>query len=263
MMSMQPDWKKLRVGCCKVLISDLFEIRHTFEANDMHVHYLQHVPFEALGSIEASLLESGHTITCTRLFSNDTLPSVDEFDCLIVMGGPMGANDDARLSWLGPEKILIRQAIDASKRVLGICLGAQLIAAVLGARVFANAHREIGWFEIRRTAEAAAHPLGRALPDKVDVFHWHGDTFDLPPGAIRLAESRGCTNQAFAVGTHVLAFQFHLETTPKSTQSLVDECPGDLAPGTFVQTPSEMLKSPEKFEQINQLMASVLKTFLQ
>ncbi|MDB5346073.1 MAG: glutamine amidotransferase class-I [Schlesneria sp.] len=228
----------------------------------MRVHYLQHVPFEGLGSIEASLLGTGHTITCTRLYSNDPLPSVDEFECLIVMGGPMGANDDARLSWLGPEKVLIRKAIDADKRVLGICLGAQLIAAVLGARVFPNTHREIGWFEIRRTAEAAQHSLGTALPDRVDVFHWHGDTFDLPTGAIRLAESRGCINQAFAVGTHVLALQFHLETTPRSTQALIDECHSDLAPGTFVQTPSEMLQSPEKFEQINQLMASVLKTFL-
>jgi GMP synthase-like glutamine amidotransferase len=132
----------------------------------MRIHYLQHVPFEGLGSIETSLLQFGHTITCTQMFSNKPLPSIDEFDCLIVMGGPMGANDDDQLSWLGPEKVLIRQAIDSGKRVLGICLGAQLIAAVLGARVSRNAHREIGWFEIRRTEEAAEHPLGAVLPDK-------------------------------------------------------------------------------------------------
>jgi len=227
----------------------------------MRIHSLQHVPFEGLGSLEGSLLNLGHTLSRTRVFLNEPFPNGDEFDALIVMGGPMGANDDHQLSWLGPEKAFIRRSIDEGKRVLGICLGAQLIAAVLGARVFPNAHREIGWYPIHSTPDAATTPLG-ILPPAMPVFHWHGDTFDLPPGAVRLAVSDACINQAFAIGQRVLALQFHLEMTATGAQSLIKECPNDLAAGSFVQTPAEMLANPERFDHINQLMAGIVRSFL-
>ena len=137
----------------------------------MRVHYLQHVPFVCLGSIENWLLAAGHTLTGTRFFLNEPLPSIDEFDCLIVLGGPMSVHDEERLPWLVREKKFIRQAIDGDKPILGICLGAQLIALVMGSRVYPNREREIGWLPIFRTAQAKGHSFGDVIPDQVDVFH--------------------------------------------------------------------------------------------
>ena len=171
----------------------------------------------------------------------------------------MGANDDALLPWLGPEKRFIRHAIDARKRVLGICLGAQLIAAVLGARVFPNEQKEIGWFTIRRSADAVKYPLGAVFPKQIEAFHWHGDTFDLPAGTIRLSSSDACLNQAFAYGDHVLALQFHLETTFEGTRGMIGECANELVPAPYVQTADEMLSRSERFDNVNRLMKTVLE----
>jgi GMP synthase-like glutamine amidotransferase len=209
--------------------------------------------------MEPWLRAAGHSVGCTRLYAGEKLPSTDAFDLLIVMGGPMGANDEAELPWMAAEKALIRQAIDEQKRVLGVCLGAQLIAAVLGARVFKNAHREIGWFEIERCGDAAKHPLGRIVPESAEVFHWHGDTFDLPAEAVRLASSKACLNQAFALGQHVLALQFHLETTRDSASKLIEHCSNELTPSPYVQTAEQMLEQPERFDRINAVMAEVLR----
>jgi GMP synthase (glutamine-hydrolysing) len=225
----------------------------------MRVHYLQHVPFVCLGSIENWLMTAGHQLSGTRFFLNERLPTVVEFDCLIVLGGPMSVHDEERLPWLIPEKRFIRQAIDAHKRVLGICLGAQLIALVMGAKVYPNHEREIGWLPIRRTAEASGHPFGDVVPDQVDVFHWHGDTFDLPKEAVRLASSEACLNQAYAIRDHILAFQFHLEPFIEGAKSLSIECREELIPSPFIQQPAQMLANPERFDQINRMMDSVLE----
>ena len=170
----------------------------------MRIHYLQHEPFEGLGGIEAWFRERGDAIASTHPYRGDVLPTLDDFDWLVVMGGGMSVNDEAELPWLVPEKALVRRAIAANKRVLGVCLGAQLIASALGARVYKNAVKEIGWWKLTREPEAAGHPLGAALPDGSEVFQWHGETFDLPPGAVRLARSEACLNQAIAVGARVL-----------------------------------------------------------
>ncbi|HEX4132241.1 MAG TPA: type 1 glutamine amidotransferase [Pirellulales bacterium] len=225
----------------------------------MRVHHLQHVPFEGLGSIEPWLLEAGHRVSRTRQFAGERPPSVDDFDWLIVMGGPMGANDDAKLTWMTPEKALIRQAIDAGKRVLGVCLGAQLLAAVLGAKVFKNVEREIGWFDVERAPDATKHRLGEVLPKRAEVFHWHGDTFDLPKGATLLASSIACRNQAFALGDKVLALQFHLEMTPDLAAALVDHCADELEPRPYIQTGEQMLAVPERFARGNAMMNKVLE----
>lgn len=224
----------------------------------MRVCVLEHVSFEGPGSIGPALIAAGHSLHKTALYRGEPLPDVGSLDWLIVMGGPMGANDDAQFDWLGPEKGLIRQAIDCGKRVLGICLGAQLIAAALGARVFRNAHREIGWFPIHAASDAAAHPLGRLFPQQLDVFHWHGDTFDLPPGAVRLASSEACREQAFALGKHVLALQFHLEMTPQAAAGLVEHCRDELTAAPYVQAPGEMLAHGDRFAAVNALMERLL-----
>ncbi|MGH8655750.1 MAG: type 1 glutamine amidotransferase [Gammaproteobacteria bacterium] len=144
----------------------------------MRAHYLQHVPFEGLGSIDPWLRSSGAEVTGTKFFENSMLPNVNDIDLLVVMGGPMSVNDEADLPWLVTEKQLIRAAIEKERAVVGICLGAQLIANAMGAPVYPNKEKEIGWFPVSR---APAHdPRGLfSFPAELLVFHWHGETFDL------------------------------------------------------------------------------------
>jgi GMP synthase-like glutamine amidotransferase len=224
----------------------------------MRVHYLQHVPFEGLGAIEPWLEAAGHEISHTKMFADETLPDASHVDWLIIMGGPMGANDDSKFRWLRPEKRLIRESISLGKPVLGICLGAQLIASVLGAKVYKNLHREIGWFEIERCAEASGHPLGKLFPVRSEVFHWHADTFDLPASAVQLARSAACQNQAFAYSTNVLGLQFHLEMTAPMIADWAEKGGDDLTPGPYTQTPEQMLARPERLEKTNEFIVRLL-----
>jgi GMP synthase-like glutamine amidotransferase len=207
----------------------------------MRLHALQHVPFEGLAKIEEWALKSDHSVKTTRLFANETLPLVDSFDMLIVMGGPMGANDDTRFRWMRGEKLLIELAIQKEKKVLGVCLGAQLIASVLGAKVYANPQKEIGWFPIELNPPNARHHPISVLPQRTTVFHWHGDTFDIPKGATHLARSRACENQAFSIGTNVIGLQFHLEMGLPHIESLLRNASADLTGGDFVMDSEEML----------------------
>ncbi|MEJ2087687.1 MAG: type 1 glutamine amidotransferase [Gammaproteobacteria bacterium] len=223
----------------------------------MRAHYLQHVPFEGLGSIEPWLLDSGYDITCTRLFARVHLPEPEAIDLLIVMGGPMSVNDEREHPWLVAEKRFIRTVIEAGKPTLGVCLGAQLMAAALGGEVYPNPVKEIGWLPIQ--AERQAHEATFRFPDEIVVFHWHGDTFTLPPGAVRLARSAVCENQAFQLGSRVLGLQFHLETTPESARALAENCRDELLPGEHIQSEAEILAAPAaRYREINRLMDEVL-----
>lgn len=224
----------------------------------MHAHYLQHVPFEGLGSIEPWLASTGYEITCTRLFDEEDLPDIHGIDFLVVMGGPMSANDEHIFPWLSAEKHFIFQAIDRDIPVLGICLGAQLIASAMGSSVFPNTVKEIGWFPIQKAESDGKATF--AFPQSVEVFHWHGETFDLPSGARLLATSKGCENQAFQIGQRVFGMQFHLETTPASAREIVTHCRDELVPSTYVQSESQILSAAsEKYGVINGLMADVLR----
>jgi GMP synthase-like glutamine amidotransferase len=177
------------------------------------VFAFRHVPFEDLGLIRAPIEERGISIEYADLYRPGALvPDVTQAAGLIFMGGPMSANDD--LPYLRQEMQLIAQAVSRRQPVLGVCLGAQLIAKALGAKVYRNAVKEIGWFEIHFTEAAARDALFAGLGPSETVFHWHGETFDLPPGAERLAYSEACRNQAFRFGAGVYGLQFHLEVTP-------------------------------------------------
>lgn len=211
--------------------------------------------------MEPWLQRHGAHINYTRFFEDADLPDLSGLELLVVMGGPMSVNDEAALPWLVEEKKFLRAAIERGIPVLGICLGAQLIAAALGARVFPNLHREIGWFDIEAVelSETSLASTCFAFPARAKAFHWHGETFELPPGAIHLARSAACPNQAFQIGRHVLGLQFHLETTPASARALVAHCRDDLSEGEWVQTEDEILKAPSAwYEEINDLMAKVL-----
>jgi GMP synthase-like glutamine amidotransferase len=219
----------------------------------MRAHYLQHVPFETPGSILKWLAHQGASVTSTRLFEPHTLPGVDDFDLLVVMGGPMSVNDEAEYPWLAAEKRFVGEAIDRGRAVVGVCLGAQVIASALGCRVYRNREREIGWFPIRSASDV------RGWPDTLMVFHWHGETFDLPAGAQLLASSQGCVNQAFKIGDRVIGLQFHLEATPNTLTPMVEHCRDELTPDRYVQSEQELLATPEeRYVLPNRLMDSML-----
>ncbi len=223
----------------------------------MRTYYLQHGPFEGLGYIESWLKAKGYPVTGTKFFESTRLPSLDEFDMLTVMGDPMSANDERAFPWLGAEKEFIRNASEAGKSVLGICLGAQLIASAMGSRVFPYPVKEIGWWPVQGIQPA--NELTFCFPPSIEVFHWHGETFELPPGAICLAKSKGCENQAFQLGRSVIGLQFHLEITPEWVQELVSHCRDELLPSTYVQSEAAILAAPpEKYQAINSLMGEVL-----
>ena len=174
----------------------------------------------------------------------------------------MSVNDDKAFPWLAEEKAFVRKAIHAGKQVLGVCLGAQLIATALGAKVYPNAHKEIGWFPVTPVAQDS--DLSPWFTNSVDVFHWHGETFDLPPGATRLASSEGCINQAFRIGDSVVGLQFHLETTPQSAKAIVANCRSELTPAKYVQTEAEILSATEReYQAINSLMERILSSLHQ
>lgn len=224
----------------------------------MKVHYLQHVPFETPGSILPYLHDKGAQIQATHLYKNEDLPEVNDFDLLIVMGGPMGIADEDEYPWLAPEKALIKATIDSGKKVLGICLGAQLIADAMGADVSKNAHREIGWFDISASAKLADTLLAGVFPEKTSVFHWHGDTFAIPNEAIPIASSDACQNQGFIYDNHVIALQFHLEITQEGASGIINNCRNELDGSTFVQDESTILANGQGFEHINSLMNQLL-----
>ncbi len=204
------------------------------------LHYLQHVDAEDLAHIATWAERQGFEISATRLHRGETLPAIDAIDWLIVMGGPMNIYEESEHPWLVEEKRFIRTAIDANKVVAGMCLGAQLIADVLGAKITRNPHTEIGWFPIRRSQAANDLPLLEGLPETITAFHWHGDRFAIPQGAIPIYESDACAQQGFVYGDRVLALQCHLEETDESVEHLIANFEHEMVSGPYVQTVAEV-----------------------
>ena len=222
----------------------------------MKVQVLQHVPFEGLGSIETWLSARDAVVQYTRFYQSPVLPDLRALDLVIAMGGPMSVNDEREYPWLKQEKAFIKEAVGRGLPVLGVCLGAQMIASALGARVFANAHKEIGWFPIQAVS---ADSDAFRFPPRTTVFHWHGETFDLPQGAVHLARSHACENQAFQIGRNVIGLQFHLETTPETAVQLIQHCRNELVEGEYIQTENDLRAVPDAaYREINNLMGDVL-----
>lgn len=222
----------------------------------MKAHFLQHVPFEGLGSIEAWLNDRQADLTVTRFFLNEPLPDISRLDFIIAGPGPMSVNDELKLPWLTAEKQFLRDAMKKNIPVLGGCLGAQLIASSLGARVYPNPLKEIGWFPIYAVPTSQGN---FQFPAECSVFHWHGETFDLPEDAVRIVRSPACENQGFQIGRNVIGLQFHLETTPHSAEKLIENSRHEMTPGPFVQSESQIKLAPaENYATINSLMNEVL-----
>ncbi|MCP4131494.1 MAG: type 1 glutamine amidotransferase [bacterium] len=213
------------------------------------IHYIQHVPFEDPACILDWAAKNDCEIQGTALYNGESLPEAMDFDLLLIMGGPMSIHDEEEYPWLKQEKMFVKKAIRENKKVIGICLGAQLIAQVLGAKVFQNQHREIGWFPVTSRE--------KFFPETFYAFHWHGETFDIPEGAVHLAENEACTSQAFIYENRVLALQFHLESTGESVEKLLSHCSNELDNSKYVQSPEEIRKT-EYLEASNRLMVDIL-----
>lgn len=213
----------------------------------MRFHSFQHVSFETPGLLAEEIRKRGFTLQTTALYNDEPLPSMGDFDVLIVMGGPMSIHDEAEYPWLRPEKELIGAAIREGKKVLGICLGAQLIAAVCGARVYPNSQKEIGFWPVKWADPAfAGSSAGEGCEEM--VFHWHGETFDLPAGAVLLASTEVCVNQAFSLGDRVLGVQFHPEVTAEIIWGMVEHEGWELVEGQYIQTAREIMAGVAKLE---------------
>jgi len=184
----------------------------------MKVLILKNIISEGPGTIEDYLRAAGISCSVLDLSIDGKLPELDTFTHLLVMGGPMAVYEMHRYPYIVNEALFLDRAIRANKHVLGVCLGAQLVAHVLGARVYPGGRKEIGWYEVALTGDGMKDPVMSmlALPDKpaAQVFQWHGDTFELPRGAVRLASSDLYENQAFCYNDRVYALQFHIEVTP-------------------------------------------------
>lgn len=187
----------------------------------MRIHVVKHVEFEGPGAIADWARARGHALGVTELGAGEALPAVDAFDALVLMGGPMSVNDEGRYAWLVPEKALVRDCLARGRKVLGICLGAQMIASALGAAVTRNPEKEIGWFPVEATPPGREHPFWRGLPRALPVFHWHGETFAYPPACVPLLRSAACEAQGFALGLQALALQCHVEVNVASLTDMV------------------------------------------
>ncbi|MFK7816698.1 MAG: type 1 glutamine amidotransferase [Gammaproteobacteria bacterium] len=227
----------------------------------MRIHYLKHAPFEGLGSMEDMFVARGCELSRTCMYEDQSLPSIHDIDALVVMGGPMGVGDDDEYPWLTLEKEFIESVIRLDVPVLGVCLGAQLIANVLGAKVSKNVNEEIGWFKVNQTKRLMGGRIER-LPASFDAMHWHGDTFEIPEGADNFLSSEACANQGFVYGDSTLALQFHLEMLPSHVQAIYQECGKPEKKGVYIQDLEEMLAPADKFRQARNTLEDFLEAFI-
>ena len=212
----------------------------------MRIHSLEHAPFEGPGRIAAWAAERGHTLSRTALH--------------VIMGGPMSIHDHRDHPWLPVEKNFLKTVIGARKPVIGICLGAQLLADVLGGKVFQNPVKEIGWFPVRMLDRSA--PFA-AFPQQVTVMHWHGDTFTIPEGARRVAESDACANQAFVFGDRVVGLQFHIELEKVGVEDLAAASLDEAGAAPFIQSCEQLIAPPPESETAVALLFALLDELAQ
>lgn len=228
----------------------------------MKIHCLLHTenPGDTFFPEWAAL--EGHSWASSIVPLVPELPSPREVDCLIVLGGPMSAWEDQRFPWLRKEKRFIEAFIDTGKPLLGVCLGAQILADVLGARTYPGPHKEIGWHYAEAAPEGHETWVGGLLPARFETFFWHGDTFDLPDCAVRIAGSAAFCNQGF-VCNQVLALQFHLEVKPEWVRMLVQRDAQELRVAPHVQSAEAVLGKPETlYGENNLLMSRLLNRWL-
>lgn len=224
----------------------------------LRIACIQHDDGEGPGAVAAWAAERGHTLSAVRFDAGDAAPPLDSFDLLVVLGGGMNVGETERHPWLADEKRFLHAALDAARPILGICLGSQLLADALGAAVRRNGALEVGWHAVTKTVEGAASPFLAGWVDEAPLFHWHGQTWDVPRGAVHLAGSAACANQAFSWGDRVVGLQFHPEMTRGIAAWICAAAPEDLAPAPHVQPADEILRDETRFAAANRGLWTLL-----
>jgi len=228
----------------------------------MKIHILQHVSFESPGYLLNWMTGNGHEVSFTYFFQCAfELPQPEQIDTLIILGGPMHANDEHFHPWLTAEKAFIKACIILDKKVIGICLGAQLIASCLGAAVKTAPHQEIGWFKVYPTEGCMQMPeFFNVFETNPTVLHWHVDQFAIPDGCVNLLISQGNTNKAFLKDNTILGLQFHLEADQDSVFAMTETCGAAVQSSTYVQSISE-IHAGIRYCQANHTLVDQLLTW--
>ncbi|MEY2906100.1 MAG: hypothetical protein RLZZ408_571 [Verrucomicrobiota bacterium] len=228
----------------------------------MRLLLLQHDPLDGPGALIEWAAGRGHGVSTCLICQGDPLPPVGPFDLLVSLGGPMGAYDEEKHPWLADEKEYLRQAVAAGKKILGLCLGCQLLADALGGRAFRHSCKEFGWQPIELTAAGGRWFGGQGT---FLAFQWHGDTYTLPPGAVQLARNGAAEQQAFLMkgpaGDQVLGLQFHLEWTEQMAREALAEPGVAPPPSPSVQTPGEILADLTLFDSAKKRFFALLDRF--
>jgi GMP synthase (glutamine-hydrolysing) len=223
----------------------------------MKIQFILHETFEGPGCIEDWIRQKGWHAASSRTYLHESYPETDCYDWLIIMGGSMSTWEEKKYPWLKAEKDFILKSIESGKIVLGICFGAQLIAEVLGGKVYQAKEEEIGWYPVNLFKTNFPLQL-RTLEENPVVFHWHSDTFNLPLGAIHLASSQATKNQAFLYKDKILALQYHHEVNDKSIGHMLDSMGSQPEKGRFVQTPQEIIAGMKHINGNHQTMFRIL-----
>lgn len=218
----------------------------------MRIHFVQHVSFETPGYLLTWAESHKYQVTFSKLFESDSFVQTNLFDVLIIMGGPMGIYEVQKYPWLKEEKRFIKKAIADNKKVLGICLGAQLVAEALGANVYPHHQKEIGWWPVQKINHPQTQSLTNYLPEQFVTFHWHGDTFDLPPGSTQLFTSKACDQQGFIQGRNTAAIQFHLEATDILIQQMINHEREELVDARYIQTEQKINEETNSHVQLQE-----------
>jgi len=209
----------------------------------MNIHIIQHVSFEPAGMIADWAAMREYPVTYTYLFEKEIhWPSVNDIDMLVILGGPMGVYEEDKFEWMRDEKSFVKDMVLAGKIVLGICFGSQILAEVLGAKVYPSKEKEIGFFPVTKTRQGKQDEVFSNSPESWNVFHWHGDTFDLPEDAVHLFESPACKHQVFRKA-NCTGIQFHPEVDSALLRSMIDNERHELVKAAYVQTEEEILKN--------------------
>ena len=224
----------------------------------MRIHHIQHDDFEGLAAIGEWAAIKGAEITSTRADMGHSFPDLQDFDIVVIMGGKMGVYEEDKFPWLIEEKNFIAKSIQKGKLVLGICLGSQLIASALGARVFPNLEPEMGVFPVYFNESAASDEVFSHFGKQLDVLHIHNDTFDLPKGAVCMASSKLTPNQAYKYGSNVFAFQFHFEVNQSQLIAFRERAFDDTMTGSWIQSGSAIMSYSELIQSNNAILYKVL-----
>jgi len=234
----------------------------------MKIHCLQHLKNETLGNIGTWVSLKGYSLTKTLLYEKPVFPEPEEFDMLLIMEGTMSVYQEKEFPWLKPEKEFVKKVTDTGKPVLGSCFGAQMIAEVLGGKVTRNRFKEIGWHRVKALAgenpnnvREISSELPAGLFPEFTAFMWHGDTFEIPAGAVRLFESEACPNQGFIYRGNILGLQFHPEADRRWIRNLIDDSGHELVEGKFIQSEEETLGNKHLLENSQQIAFSLMDWF--